>query len=638
MKKIKITEKQAELLGLNKIKENEDSGLKSVGVSIGEKIIRVVIEGDTVPKYKDRILQLIARQDPQANVGFFEATGKIVGNIKDIKFDSIKRDISALDPKIKMFNRPIVKSLKEGVKNIVKITKEQYSRIFGLEKTNESGGTTKVKLKENVKITGGLSRVDKTFKKEFAGKDIKGLKPTNESTEVPVETNNNLKNETLELIKYLYRKSEELSPFWEKNGLTYDEICDALLAKKLIVSKNGKYELPKSLGSPQAAVEALENELSTLIKPQDNPSPELETEDSGYPAGAAHDSSAPWNQSDSIAPASAPEIKLEPVAFNPEVIVLKDPEGGLYVFYYDNVDKKDFMQYASVPRSYVGKDDEGQPDYEYDFDKAEINSEVVGHYVNDNLDKLTKGEGLDAYESGVDLVKIDEPLKKELATLYDKDKNMAKVLGPIEEAGANNVKQDLTKALAPTTTPKIEKSKIVAKLQDLRSKEVERRNAEQTADASKEEVEEMTSASSSGAFTGPLGGEIVKREMPETPVVAELTVAGAGNFQYDTPGLANIGRNGEFKKGPKTKAEKTTQWAGGSFVEPPDCSKLNNNKSAEKGGCNSGASSLKIRKTGGSINAPSLGENEIYEAIAKKTGKSLDEVKKIIDSKKNKGV
>ena len=51
---------------------------------------------------------------------------------------------------------------------------------------------------------------------------------------------------------------------------------------------------------------------------------------------------------------------------------------------------------------------------------------------------------------------------------------------------------------------------------------------------------------------------------------------------------------------------------------------------------NSGASSLKTVKTGGSINAPSLGEGEIYEAIAKKTGKSIDEVKRIIESKNKK--
>ena len=146
----------------------------------------------------------------------------------------------------------------------------------------------------------------------------------------------------------------------------------------------------------------------------------------------------------------------------------------------------------------------------------------------------------------------------------------------------------------------------------------------------------MTGASSSGAFTGPLSGGIVKKDMPNIPIVGETTVAGAGNFQYDTPGLANVGRNGEFKKGPKTKAQRKTQYAGGSFVETSSCTKLNNNKEAQNGKCSQGAVDgvVKQKKTNGSIIATSLGENTIYEIISKKTGKTIEEVKSIIKSKK----
>ena len=102
MKKIKITEKQAELLGIKKINENEESGLKSSGVAMGDLVIRVVIEGPSVAKFKDRIIQLVLRQDPTSNVAFFEATGKIVGNVKDIRLQSIARDLKALDPSIEI--------------------------------------------------------------------------------------------------------------------------------------------------------------------------------------------------------------------------------------------------------------------------------------------------------------------------------------------------------------------------------------------------------------------------------------------------------------------------------------------------------------------------------------------------------
>lgn len=675
MKKIKITEKQAELLGLTKknINENEESGIKSVGVALGDVIVRMVISGESVPKFKDRIIQLISRHDKDARVGFFEATGKIVGNVKEIKLDSIKRDMKALDPNIIVEKKPIAKSLKENVKHIYKITKEQYNRLFA------SG-----LIKENDGVKGGLTRVDKEVKKSLpVSSDVMNL--TNEdaegsnfdikkpNTSLPKSANGTfgkpmteedsktevsedpLENETKELIKYLYRKSDTLSPFWEQNGVSYDDLCSHLEAKNFIVSKNGKYHLSKSLGNnPQEALLKFTNELRTLIKPQEvaeptrpeqSPSPkpastpvvkDVEVDENNYPAGADN-SSAPWNQNDSNAsnPKVASKTKLEPIAFNREIVLFKGPD-GLYVFYYDNIDKKEFMEYASVPRHYVGKDEDGQAEYDYDFDAAEIDGEVIGHYVNDRLDTLTKGEGLEAYEQGVDLVKIDEALKQELASLYDKDKNIAKVLGPIEEAdfdGAmNSFKSNLAQAATPTDKPKIPQSKIVAKLAELKAKEEARRNAEQAAiDAQSGDVTEITGAASSGAFSAPMSTDVVKKDIMDTPIVGETTVAGAGNFQYDTPGGLTMDLG---KSNPKTKAEKTTQWAGGSFVKQPDCSKLNNNKSAQGGGCNSGASSLKTVKTGGSINAPSLGENEIYEAIAKKTGKTIDEVKRIIQSKK----
>ena len=96
MKKIRITEAQAKLLGIKNITENEaESGMKAVGVSIGEVVLRVVISGVNVPKLKDRLIQLIHRQDKDATVSFFELTNKIVGNVKEIRLDSIKRDIKS---------------------------------------------------------------------------------------------------------------------------------------------------------------------------------------------------------------------------------------------------------------------------------------------------------------------------------------------------------------------------------------------------------------------------------------------------------------------------------------------------------------------------------------------------------------
>jgi hypothetical protein len=55
-----------------------------------------------------------------------------------------------------------------------------------------------------------------------------------------------------------------------------------------------------------------------------------------------------------------------------------------------------------------------------------------------------------------------------------------------------------------------------------------------------------------------------------------------------------------------------TQWAGGEFVEFDDCTKLNNNKEAQKGGCSVGAVDdvVRLKKTNDNVNAPSLGKKQ----------------------------
>jgi hypothetical protein len=714
MKKIKITESQAKLLGIKNINENEpDSGLKSVGTSVGEVIIRVVISGENVPKLKDRIFQIVSRHDKDAKLNFFEVTNKIVGQMKEIKLEAVRRDLKSLDPNIIIENKPLSKTL-------VKVTREQYDRL----------------IKENNKI-------DVSFKKEFAGKNIQKIDSVSEekfniskpdasipnlnknvgNSTPPVhetEGDDNLKKETLELIKYLYRKSENLSPFWGENGLKYDEICDNLLSKNLIISKNGKYEVAKTTDNPQEALKAIESELTTMIKPESNEKlhkPEIETE---------------TIERELTPPIKQKEPELETLYTNNEIAILKGPDNSLYVFNYYGINKKDFADYASLERKYVGRDDEGNPDYEYgdDFD---VDSKVVSHYVNDKLSNIDKGEGSDSFNDSVSLVKIDEPLKQELINLYDKDKNIINILAPIDEnqekLSHDVAKEKITSSLPISRVkPKPEQSKIVAKLADLKAKEEERRSKESTSPIGENDgntnsyekslaakmfdilsnrhfkpvssvnhpsniilnkmskdglldhgsnengmvvwfnqkgkelikspediiskyinnsivpsekehlssVEEITGAASSGAFTGPLNGGVVKKEMSNTPIVGETTVAGAGNFQYDTPGLANVGRNGEFKNGPKTKAQSKTQYANGSFVELNSCTKLNNNKEAQNGKCSQGGVDgvVKQKKTNGSIISPSLGENTIYEMISKKTGKTIEEVKSIINSKK----
>lgn len=621
MAKIKITEKQAALLKkLNPISEAEETGVKSVGVSIGEKVIRVVISGEDLITFKDRILQLITRLDPEARVGYFEATGKIVGTIKAIRLDAIKRDIKSLNPNILVQDKPIIKSLKE-IKKKVKITKEQYIRLFA-DKINESGT-----------VKGGLDRVDKTFKKAFSDKTVKNLDEENFNIKKPNssipklnksvghresainENTDTFKREVEELIKFLYGKANYISPFWEENGIGYNTIINVLFKNKIIIRNDNSYELSKSLGTPQAAIQAVETTLQPMIKQEEV----AEVEEIQEP------------QEPKYTTPVTPKIKeFKTVAMNPEIAILKNAKGEFYVFNYLDLDKKAFSDYAEIEKTYVGKDDEGNPDFDYS-DNWDIEPYVIDNYINDNVKGISRGEGIDAFESGISLVKIDKPLKDEIERLYDKDKSIVGSLSSIEEEikTPEEVKPALSAALAPpANTQKKTPDAIKAALAKKREEELNRRK--QTG-----ELEEMTGAASSGAFTGPMSSPVIKREIATEEEVIDETTTAASSGQYDANAFPNIGRNGEFKNEGKTPAQIKTQYPKGGFVKMGKCTKLDNGKGAENGGCSQGAidNVVTVKGSKKSVISPSLDENAIIEQIAKETGKTIDEVKNIIKTK-----
>ena len=539
--------------------------------------------------------------------------------------------------------------LENNVKKL-KITKEQYDRLFVNGLINES------------EVKGGLSRVDSEFKKTFAGKNIQNLKPVaetnfdikkpNKTISIPKDTqnfnkpimgegnSNGLEGETQELIKYLYRKSEELSPFWEENGLSYDDICQQLTSKGIIISKNGKYELSKKLGDPQTAIKALEDELSQMITPKDN----IEEEENM-------------------------NTPFKTLYFNMEIAIL-EKDGETYLF--NGVeDVEDSMDTPTIVvgknKEYAGRDAFGDAEYDDDYETEDLDKEVteddIDEYVNNNIDNLTQGVGYDGFYDGFDIVELDDELRQELIRIFDKDKGLTSILGGVNE-NHDEILKGFKDSFKPNDNkPQINKDDVLKKLADLRAKSqaldaerFARRDADNATSIEKDittkstpsepqkptgqmdifgDVEETTTAASSGAFVAPMSFKDDQSDdtlVKDIPVIGEtLTASGAGDYQYDTPGGLTMDLG---KSNPKTKAEKVPQWAGGSFVKQPDCSKPNNNKAAQNGGCNSGASSLKTIKGKGSINAPSLGEDKIYEMISQKTGLGIDEVKRIIESKK----
>lgn len=440
-----------------------------------------------------------------------------------------------------------------GKKLSVKITKEQYNRIFA------SGLIT-----ENTVINS--PKVDD--------------------------------KEVIDLITYLYGKSDELSPFWADNDITYNDICGLLLDKKLIVGKDDGYEIPKSLGSPQRARQLIKDELLQLIS-DDAEENESEIEED-YPLGAEHDPMAPYNREDGEEDNSYEEEPivelngpLTTLGSNHDISILTDGV-NLYAFLFG------------------------------DKSETPLSDEEINSFAQINPEEI--GYGLDSWDKGDKrLVQIDEPLKAELLDFYEQDNGITTSLSPIEEE--ISVEPIVIGGEEPTT------NKVVQKLKQLKQEE-------EVVDLDEMAVcGSAASGGSSGPVTGALsleGGEteVIKRSYPPVPVVKESTDSSSSG-PYDANALPNISRNGDFKTPKKTNAQKKTQYPDGGFVDFNDCTKLNNKVSST--GCSQGAvdNVVKVKKTKDSVIAPSLSENKIIEIISQKTGKSVDEVKRIIESKKH---
>ncbi len=470
----------------------------------------------------------------------------------------------------------------------LKLTKKQYESLVkaGL-------------IKESMNI------VDKQFKKGLAGKDVRNLKYVPEEKIVmgskfnlkkPIAgIKNSMTEEVNNLLEYIYGLNEEFSTFWENYNLTYEDLCEALESKGYLVKKEGVYKVSKKMGDVKSVKEGISQTLTEMLGPLE--------EVSNLPAGAEFDPNAPWNrQEPKRVRGERPSKKFVEIKFsNPEIAIFKDLNSGeLYVFYYGDIDTKLLEPYVD---RYGTLDPDG--DMEYD-DNYEVDDDVLENYVNDNFQRLRKGEGSEDFESGnFDLVLINEELKDDLLHLYDKDSRLVMILEPIAEEYTRSPEEQkkLDYAIAKISGNKIKKDPDQLEL------------PLDTVD----DVEESTGAASSGAYTGLFSPS---KEKPEEyddkklpPVVTEMDSADAGNFAYDNPGFVGIPRDGKFPTNPKkTKAQKNTQWAGGAFVKMDDCTKLNNNKKAQNGGCSAGASDnvVKLQKTKGNINAPSLSEGKKY--------------------------
>lgn len=423
----------------------------------------------------------------------------------------------------------------------IRITQEQYDRLFKplLEnkiKPNRVKDALNNELAEDEeKIT--QEPLDMGFDAKLGSSKSQKRIPMSKAIETNVKIPNinegdekakkvDMTKEVQSLVKFLYRQENELSDFLKEKGISFDDIKEGLKGK--IIERNGKYELSKSCGTKEETYRTLENMLREMTGTYE----EIEED---YPAGAEHDSSAPYNQKD-IHVQKFP-TDYEVISNDYKIAIVRDTTTN--EFFLLDV-------------------------YGIDSEFQEIQPEEITNHI--------ENEGLGDAEP-ITLETIDN-----IEDLYDLDKNFPKTM--------NWVKNELNSG----------------------------------------NLEEMSTGSAMGigGVGTPSNSPVAPMTMVKKPLGEGMTATPSTVGPYDAPGLANVSREGKFKKdGKKPKAFKVPQWAGGEMVEQPDCSKMNNNKEAQNGGCNSGASSLKTKKLSGSVNAPSIGENRNYSVYKiEKTSKA----------------
>ena len=473
----------------------------------------------------------------------------------------------------------------------LKITKEQYNILIKAGLIKESS------------IKGGIDRVQKTFNKEFAGKDIKSVSEDSNfnikqpNTDLPraqqkplgqkhnIDENKTISKITKEikdLLKHLYGYTPEFnSDYWVgEKGKSSEEICEYLTSKGHIVKKGRNYIVPKSIGTKEEAKAAIEETMREFVgEPIEEIEEELDTYDT-------HSPNNPSNQEDPEPIENNTDYDV--FVYNDGIAILNQGTEFFLLDFFDN-----------------GVDYEGR----------EMTEDDINFFLNKKERELPKI-----------LMPLNIELVDELGEIYTLNPFFMKKLEQVKTimSGLSEGLEDFSNEYSERTPEDMES--LQKKIQARRAKELASREPMGSKHPHGEwndpkqtelDLDETGCAGAMGVGSpvAPMGTPI-RREI-ET-VYETLNSGNVGSIIYDNPGLANIDRNGDFKKPTKkTKAQAKTQWAGGAFVELDDCTKLNNNKESQKGGCSTGAVDgvVKLKKTSGNVNAPSLNEGLMREDL-----------------------
>ena len=476
------------------------------------------------------------------------------------------------------------------------------------------------KLREDSDVKGGDSRIDKSFKKEMPiSNDVMDLKPVDEEEGTPMnikrknpnipssiqdfgrpisisEENSNIQIEMKGLIARLYGKSNELSAFWEQNGLSYEKICLELLKKGLIKADGDNYIITKSMGDKDQTMKAIEDTLTPLMQKSEGIDASVDLQEVDTTHVGSPDFEPELRKRGEI---SKQSMSYEVLYINGEMALLSK-DGKTYFFNYRDSNYEDVIK-----NQYVGTWDSG-----IESGKSDLTKEDIQNFINDYASDMTVGVGDEGFKNGDDLIELDDYGKQWVESTYGLDNEVKTILNQTNEA--DNFISGIKKAFTEPSQGGGNKSREELRAIELARREKEKEDLQAQSDSAEEvdELDEMSSTGSvGGSYTPQLFGAIKKK-------LQEITQGSDSTGEYTAPAFKMKKNHTDFAE-TNPKAFQKTQWADGSFVEFDDCTKLNNNKKAQNSGCSTGAVDgvVKQRKSKGNINAPSLNEGLMREAL-----------------------
>jgi hypothetical protein len=380
------------------------------------------------------------------------------------------------------------------------------------------------------------------------------------------------------------------------------------------------------------------------------------------------------------------------VWFSDDVAIFSK-DGQFFAFNVSSTDNDEYAEYADREAMDMGQDEDGFADIEYG--DWTLDADVVSAYVNNNADHLNFGKGLDDYDNGVDMSLITQDLAADLVSFAnyiggEQGAKLNQILTTInleEVTSAAGSSGAFVGKMGGSPAP-IHKGNVSSEMDMITDAEVDefsverdiintlkgfmkdtkisptewfvfesglKRVVDMIQSLNNEEwnpvimfivktlqiSEAIMSGDNSGVdkFRGYIRSlrQFVNHFAMSLGESTTVTSVGgdSGTFAFD----ATVGDGGEFwtagnkmaKKDVNEDAKTDTQYPKGEFVEFDDCVKYNNNKVAQNGGCSVGAvdNVVKTRSSKNSV----ISDNALYLEISKATGRSISEVKSLIENK-----